>query len=178
MSISGLGLFSQHNMDEAVVSQPAQQAKAAVPANTVNQQAGEAFSQASYQSTISAYGQAQNAMAYLRSVVPGFNQSAHSGDSSSSFRGKQNDAALSRATQVVQSFVDAYNASPTPPENAAALRSIGITSNAAGVLALDAQTFQKALTSNPKSTLQVFSSLAESMQPPAQSLPLYGPAPG
>lgn len=172
MSISGLGLYSQHTMDEAIVSQPAQQAKAVVPSSAVDQQSGDALAKASYQSAISVYGQAQNAMAYLRSTVQGMDKPSQSGNAPGSFREQQKNSgnALGMATRAVQAFVDAYNANGIKgAQISEALHGIGIAySN--GKLSLDSQAFQKALSSNPENTVKVFSSLAESM-PPATSAP-------
>lgn len=180
MSISGLGLYSQHNMDEAIVSQPAQQAKAAVPAGAVDQQSRDALAQASYQSTISTYGQAQNAMAYLRSTVQGMDRSAQSGNASSGFSGQQPNAgnSLAKATQAVQAFVNGYNANGSSGiRNSDALNGIGISSGAGGMLSLDAQVFQNALSSQPGKVAQVFSSIAESVAQQEASRPAVQPAP-
>jgi hypothetical protein len=166
LSISGLGLYSQHTMDEAIVSQPAQQAKAVVPPGAVDQQSSDALAKASYQPTISVYGQAQNAMAYLRSTVQGMDKSSQSGNASGSFKGQQKSSGNvpGMATRAVQAFVDADNANGIKgAQISEALNGIGITySN--GKLSLNSQAFQKALSSNPENTVRVFSSLAESMQ--------------
>lgn len=171
MSISGVGLYSQHNMDEAVVSQAAQQAKPALPPSEVDQQAKAALAQANYQPTISTYGQAQNAMAILKSTVQGLDQSAHSGDASGGHPAQLNaahPATIAQATQAAQSFVNAYNAngsgSGQPVQNSEALSGIGITSHAGGTLTLDARAFRKALSANPENAVKVFSSLAETVQ--------------
>lgn len=165
MSISGVGLYSQHNMDEAIVSPPAQQAKAALPVSTADQQSKDALARASYQPTISAYGQAQNAMAYLRSTVQGMGKSAETGTGGSGGQQKNAKSDLGSATRAVQAFVDTYNANaPAGVQNAQALLGIGIKTAANGTLSLDAQTFRKALSSNPQKAVDVFSSLVDSIK--------------
>jgi flagellar capping protein FliD len=157
-------------MDEAIASPSAQQAKAALPAGTVDQQSNDAFAKASYQQTISAYGQAQNAMAYLRSTVQGMGKSVETGTGGPGGQQKNAKSDLGSAVRAVQSFVNAYNANgPAGAQNAQALLGIGIKTAANGTLSLDAQTFRKALSSNPQNTVKVFSSLVESLQAPTAS---------
>ncbi|HQT26548.1 MAG TPA: flagellar filament capping protein FliD [Burkholderiales bacterium] len=168
MSISGLGLYSQHNMDEAIVHQPAQQAKAAIPSAAADTQAKVALSSASYEPTISAYGQARNAIAYLNSTVKSLEESANAGNASGSQPGQMQNSsdAIAGATQAVQGFINAYNASEAgsaSSQNLEALKGIGITSSN-GALSLDSQAFRKALSANPKNTVKVFSALAEAVQ--------------
>ncbi len=183
MSISGPGLYSQHAMDEAIVYQPAQQAKAAVPASSSDTQAKDALSNASYQPTISAYGQAQNAMAYLNSTVRSMEESANTGNASENQSPEMQNPDIAKAVRVVQGFIDAYNGTGNGAslQNLEALKGIGITSSN-GTLSLDAQAFRKAVSTNPKNTVMVFSALADTVQPaqphsePSSNLPLsqYG----
>ena len=176
------------------MSPASQQAKAAIPPAVADQQAGAALSEANYQPTISAYGQAQNALAYLHSTVQGMDQSAHSGDATSGsrsgsgaqgsnpFRAGDSSAAtaIDRVMHATRSFVDAYNANgagsslPASALNSAGLAGIGIARRSNGTLALDAQTLQNALASNPGEVAQVFSAVASRVQsnvqqPAAQS---------
>ena len=184
MSISGLGLYSANNLDEAIVSPASQQAKAAIPPRLADQQVGTALSEANYQPTISAYGQAQNALAYLHSTVQGMDQSAHSGDATSGSRsgnGAQGSnpfragdsvaaTAIDQVVHAAQSFVDAFNANGAGSSllasalNSAGLAGIGITRRSNGTLALDAQTLQSALASNPGDVAQIFSAVASRVQ--------------
>lgn len=188
MSISGLGLYSANNLDEAIPLPASQQAKAAIPPAAADQQAGAALSEANYQPAISAYGQAQNALAYLHSTVQGMDQSAHSGDATSGsrsgssaqgsnpFRAGDSAAAtvIDQVMHATRSFVDAYNANGAGGSllasalNSSGLTGIGITRRPNGTLSLDAQTLQNALASNPGEVAQVFSAVASQVQANAQ----------
>ncbi len=188
MSISGLGLYSANNLDEAIPSPANQQAKAAIPPRLADQQASAALSEANYQPTISAYGQAQNALAYLRSTVQSMDQSAHSGDATGGFRaggGSQGSnpfhagdsaaaTAIDRVAHAAQSFVDAYNANGEGSSliasalNSTGLAGIGITRRSNGTLSLDAQALQNALASNPGEVAQIFSAVASHVKENAQ----------
>ncbi len=188
MSISGLGLYSANNLDEAIPSPASQQAKAAIPPRMADQQASAALSEANSQPTISAYGQAQNALAYLHSTVQGMDRSAHSGDATGGSRagnGSQGNnpfhaggsvaaAAIDQVMHAARSFVDAYNANGAGSGllasalNAAGLAATGIARRSNGTLSLDAQALQNALTSNPGEVARVFSEVASRVKANAQ----------
>ena len=188
MSIAGLGLYSANNLDEAIPSPASQQAKAVIPPRLADQQAGAALSEANYQPTISAYGQAQNGLAYLRSTVQGMDQSAHSGDAASGsgsgngargsnpFRAGDSAAApaIDQVMHAARSFVEAYNANGAGSSllaaalNSTGLAGIGITRRSSGALSLDAQTLHNALASNPGEVAGVFSAVASRVQTNAQ----------
>lgn len=167
MSISSLGLYP-----------PSAGVSVFPPAE---QQARGVVAQASYQSSISDYGQIQNSLSTLQTSIqtsqsaalsadaPGRPQSGHAPQESQLFQNAPASApGLSQITHAVQSFVNAYNASGSDflasAPNSKDLAGIGVTANSSGKLSLDTGAFQNALTSNPAKVAQVFSSISETVK--------------
>ena len=164
MSISSLGLYPQI-AGEASFPDAGQQAKGAL-------------AQASYQSSLSDYGQIQNSLDSLQSSLgvqsaglstqaPARPRSGYAPQESQLFQNPpQAGSSASQITQAVQSFVTAYNASGSglTAKDSQKLASIGIATNSSGKLSLDNQAFRNALISQPGKVAQVFSSIADSVR--------------